>query len=108
MGDFDTGVVSIRFVVIIGTVDTVDIFGISGGLEVAVALVMVVLSVTGTAADQDVFSVKTVDLDKGAVVVSACAVPDAGESVIDTFFVIVLQSVVAEEERDGMCVLGAK
>lgn len=40
--------------------------------------------------------------------VSACAVPDAGESVIDTFFVIVLQSVVAEEERDGMCVLGAK
>lgn len=57
MGDFDTGVVSIRFVVIIGTVDTVDIFGISGGLEVAVALVMVVLSVTGTAADQEVFSV---------------------------------------------------
>lgn len=57
MGDFDTRVVSIRFVVIIGTVDTVDIFGISGGLEVAVALVMVVLSVTGTAADQEVFSV---------------------------------------------------
>lgn len=57
MGDFDTGVVSIRFVVIIGTVDTVDIFGISGGLEVAVAIVMVILSVTGTAADQDVFSV---------------------------------------------------
>lgn len=57
MGDFDTGVVSIRFVVIIGTVDTVDIFGISGGLEVAVALVMVVLSVTRTAADQEVFSV---------------------------------------------------
>lgn len=57
MGDFDTGVVSIRFVVIIGTVDTVDIFGISGGLEVAVAIVMVVLSVTGTAADQEVFSV---------------------------------------------------
>lgn len=57
MGDFDTGVVSIRFVVIIGTLDTVDIFGISGGLEVAVAIVMVILSVTGTAADQDVFSV---------------------------------------------------
>lgn len=57
MGDFDTGVVSIRFVVIIGTVDTVDIFGISGGLEVAVAIVMVILSVTGTAADQEVFSV---------------------------------------------------
>lgn len=57
MGDFDTGVVSIRFDVIMGTVDTVNIFGISGGLEVAVALVMVVLSVTGTAADQEVFSV---------------------------------------------------
>lgn len=57
MGDFDTGVVSIRFVVIIGTLDTVDIFGISGGLEVAVAIVMVILSVTGTAADQEVFSV---------------------------------------------------
>lgn len=57
MGDFDRGVVSIRLVVIIGTVDTVDIFGISGGLEVAVALVMVVLSVTGTAADQEVLSV---------------------------------------------------
>lgn len=40
--------------------------------------------------------------------VSACIVPDAGESVTDTFFVIVLQSVVAEVEGDGTCVLGAK
>lgn len=107
MGDSDTGVVSVRLVVTGGPVDTVDI---SGGLEVAVAVV--VLSVTRTAADQEVLSVVVVEVDTGGLVAVsgegiAGVVIDALVSVMATFSVGVLQSVAVEVEGDGAAVVGA-
>lgn len=99
-------------------VDMVDVSGTTRGLEVF--SVVVVLSVTGTAGDHDIFSVYTVVVGMGEVVVSAVFVVGggtvvvenrgilyAGDSVKVTFIVTVRQSVVSEIKVDVAGVVGA-
>lgn len=96
VGDGGTAVVSVKgFVENRRSEDMVDVSGTTSGLEVA--LLMVVIPVTGTPTDQEVLSVKGVDVDTVETVVSVAVetmgILDAGDSDTVTFFVDVCCSV---------------
>lgn len=111
VGDGGTAVVSVKgFVENRRSEDMVDVSGTTSGLDAA--LLMVVLPVTGTPTDQEVLSVKGVDVDTVEAVVSVAVetmgILDAGDSGTATFFVVVCCScsIVVVKTNDEV-ILGA-